>query len=160
MPHESTCSIHPLMSLPDPVTGAARLLGGCTFAVDGHQLADTVVDHLGGVAVAVPSERRVLYHAIATIAANHLTALCHQVETLAATVGVPIDAYWKLMETTLENVADVGSVAALTGPAARGDWQTVANHLTELAPDEKSLYRELSGRAARIAGQDWPEELP
>ncbi len=48
-------------------------------------------------AIHVPGPKRALYHAAAAIAANHLTALCAQVESLAAEVGVPVDAYWTLM---------------------------------------------------------------
>jgi hypothetical protein len=42
--------------------------------------------------------------ATAAGAANHPVALCAQVEGLAGRAGVPLDAYWDLMETTLENV--------------------------------------------------------
>ncbi|MEM8926272.1 MAG: hypothetical protein AAGD35_22430, partial [Actinomycetota bacterium] len=34
-PHERRGSAHPLMSLPDPAIGAARLTAGAVFAVDG-----------------------------------------------------------------------------------------------------------------------------
>ena len=92
------------------------------------------------------------YHATATIAANHLTALCAQVESLATDVGVPVDAYWTLMSTTLDNVAAVGPAAALTGPAARGDWDTIRAHLAALpTDDDRALYLALCGRAAQLA---------
>ena len=154
-PHVRRGSIHPLMSLPDPDTGRRRLLDRCTFAVDGDPLMTDVAIGLGGRAIAVDAAHRVLYHATATIAANHLTALCAQVEDLAAAVGVPVDAYWHLMSTTLENVAEVGAAAALTGPAARGDWNTIRTHLAALpTDDDRRLYRILCEGAARLAGQE------
>ena len=52
--------------------------------------------------------------------------------TLADLVGVPVSAYWKLMTTTLENVTEVGPSSALTGPASRGDWETIQDHLDAL----------------------------
>ena len=104
-PHARVGSIHPLMSLPDPETGSRRLLDHCTFAVDGDPLMADIVAELGGRAIEVPGPKRALYHATAAIAANHLTALCAQVESLAAEVGVPVDAYWTLMSTTLDNIA-------------------------------------------------------
>lgn len=154
-PHHRVGSIHPLMSLPDPATGSHRLLDDCTFAVDGDPLMTSIVDDLGGRAIEVPGPKRALYHATAAIAANHLTALCAQVETLADEVGVPVDAYWRLMSTTLDNITEIGPAAALTGPAARGDWDTIATHIAALPTDEdRALYRALCARAAHLADQE------
>ncbi len=154
-PHQRVGSIHPLMSLPDALTGSRRLLDSCTFAVDGDPLMAEVVRDLGGRAIQVPAASRALYHATATIAANHLTALCAQVESLAAEVGVPVDAYWTLMRTTFDNIVDVGAAAALTGPAARGDHETIRAHLDALpTDDDRRLYAVLCRRAAQLAGHD------
>lgn len=158
-PHPRTASIHPLMSLPDAATGARRLLDTCTFAVDGDPSIVDIVDDLGGRAIEVPSEKRAIYHATASVAANHLTALCAQVERLAAHADVPAEAFWPLMATTLANVADAGAAASLTGPAARGDWSTVRAHLAALPDDERQLYRVLCARAADLAGRSLPGDL-
>lgn len=156
-PHGRVGSIHPLMSLPDASTGSRRLLDACTFAVDGDPLMREVVDELGGRAIDVPASSRAMYHATAAIAANHLTALCAQVESLAERVGVPVDAYWTMMRTTLDNVADTGAAVALTGPAARGDWNTIRAHLAALPTDhDVDLYRSLCEAAARLAGHELP----
>lgn len=158
-PHERVGSMHPLMSLPDPVNGAARLLDHCTFAVDGDPFVNDVVATLGGRAVAVPDEQRALYHATAAVAANHLTALCAQVERLAAHTGVPVDAYWTMMSATLAGVGETGAAAALTGPAARGDWETVRAHLAALPVEERPLYSVMFRAAARLARQQPPADL-
>ncbi|MEP1123377.1 MAG: Rossmann-like and DUF2520 domain-containing protein [Ilumatobacter sp.] len=159
-PHRRVGSIHPLMSLPDALVGGRRLLDACTFAVDGDPLMAEVVGDLGGRAIQVPAASRALYHATASIAANHLTALCAQVESLAAEVGVPVDAYWTLMRTTLDNIVDVGPAAALTGPAARADWDTVRAHLDALpTDDDRRLYSVLCERAARLAGHEVPGDV-
>lgn len=155
-PHARTASIHPLVSLPDPATGARRLLHGATFAVAGDPIARAVVDALGGRAITVGDEHRALYHAAAAVAANHLVALTGQVERLAESVGVPVDAYWDLMSATLDNVRSDGSEASLTGPAARGDLETIRNHLDALPPSERDLYLALADEAARLADRDAP----
>jgi predicted short-subunit dehydrogenase-like oxidoreductase (DUF2520 family) len=157
--HARVGSIHPLISLPDADTGALRLRDQCTFAVDGDPSTHDIVGSLGGRPVEVPTAMRPLYHAAASVAANHLTALCAQVERLASTVGVPVDAYWKMMAATLDNVADSGAAAALTGPAARGDWDTVRIHLAALPEDEQALYRALMVEAASVAGNSVPSDL-
>lgn len=158
-PHQRVASIHPLMSLPDADRGAARLLDRCTFATDGDPIADLVVADLGGIAVHVEDRQRPLYHATACVASNHLVALCGQVERLASSLGVPIEAYWKLMTTTLTNVGEDGAARALTGPAARGDWETIEGHLANLPERERHAYCALGEQAAILAGRDWPEGL-
>lgn len=156
-PHIHAASIHPLVSLPDGETGSNRLANQCTFAIDGHPLAAQVVADLGGRAITVPAAQRPLYHAVACIAANHLAALGNQVETLAAELGVPVEAYWSLMATTLENMTANGSAAALTGPASRGDWATIDRHMAALHnPEDRRLYELLSQRAAVMADQVRP----
>ena len=159
-PHTRVGAIHPLASLPDATIGQARLLSRCTFAIDGHELMGRLVDALGGIAVRVADEQRPLYHATATVAANHLVTLCGQVERMSALAGVPADAYWRLMSTTLENVRGVGASSALTGPAARSDWETIRRHLDAIKnPADRLLYLELARHTADLAGNNWPEEL-
>ncbi len=151
-PHTRRASIHPLVSLPDATTGAARLLEGGTFAVAGDTIANRIVAVLGGRAIEVADESRSRYHATAAIAANHLVVLCAQVERLADGLGIPVDAYWDLMATTLDNVRAAGAVSSLTGPAARGDVSTLKAHLEALPPDEHDLYRTLAEHAATLVG--------
>ena len=158
-PHARRGSVHPLMSLPDPATGAERLAGGGTFAVDGDPIAAEIVAALGGRAIEVDDASRGLYHATAAVAANHLVVLCAQVERLAAEVGVPVDAYWDLMDTTLRNVRQGGSLSSLTGPASRGDSSTLGAHLLALPEEERDLYVTLAIEAGRLAGRSIPPIL-
>lgn len=157
-PHAHRASVHPLVSLPDARTGAERLLAGATFAVAGHPVAHRMVKALGGTAIDVPDGRRAVYHAAASVGANHLVALCAQVERLAAAAQVPVGAYWDLMARTLDNVRAVGAAMALTGPAARGDTATLAAHLAAIDPAEHDLYLTLADAAAALAGRPPPSE--
>ncbi len=154
LPHQDRGSVHPLVSLPDPTIGADRLLDGGTFAVAGHPVALDVVNALGGRAIEINDEHRVLYHASAAIAANHLVALCAQVERVATALEIPVEPLWNLMATTLDNIRDIGAVAALTGPAARGDTSTIDAHLSVLPESEHQLYMSLAREAARLAGRE------
>lgn len=61
----------------------------------------------------------------------------------------------RFVAETARNFAALGARRALTGPAVRGDWETVHRHqaaLRELAPDLVSLYRELNRSILKIAG--------
>lgn len=146
--HRRRAAIHPLRAIPTPATD----LRGAWFAVTGDPLGERVVDDLGGRRVAVADADRVAYHAAACIASNHLVALLGQVERVAATAGVPLDAYLDLVRHTVDNVAALGPAAALTGPVRRGDEATLARHLAALDPAERPAYEALADAARTLCG--------
>jgi predicted short-subunit dehydrogenase-like oxidoreductase (DUF2520 family) len=150
-PHARRASVHPLVALPDRHLGAVRLVGAW-YAVAGDPVARAIVSDLHGRALLVDDQNRVSYHAAACIASNHLVALLGQVERVAADAGVPLAAYLDLVRATVENVAALGPAAALTGPVARGDWDTVQRHLDAIDPEERAAYSALAQMAARLAG--------
>jgi predicted short-subunit dehydrogenase-like oxidoreductase (DUF2520 family) len=141
-PHARRSSIHPLVALPDPDLGSRRLRNAW-FAVAGDPLGRRVVADLGGTAIEVPDGDRAAYHAAACVASNHLVALMGSVERIAATAGVPLAAYLDLVRATVENVAALGPDAALTGPAARRDWETIERHRAVLPEREREAYEAL-----------------
>lgn len=151
--HHRVATIHPLVSLPNPERGADRLVAGAWFAVAGDPIASVVVEELGGHSFTVADEDRAAYHAAACIASNHTVALLGQVERLAAAIGVPMEGYLDLARATVENVAELGAAAALTGPAARGDWATIDRHrdaLTALDARELPAYDAMVQAARRL----------
>lgn len=154
--HERRAAVHPLVSLSDAESGARRLRSGVTFAVAGDELARRLVGDLGGTAIEVADEHRAAYHAAACIASNHLVALLSQVERVAAGAGVPLGAYADLIDGTVENVMRFGPAAALTGPVARGDAETVARHRSVMDDVDDRLYLALADEAARLAGRPTP----
>lgn len=154
-PHPRRAAVHPLVSLPDAEVGARRLRSGAWFAVAGDPpealaLVEALVADLGGRSFTVADADRAAYHAAAAIASNHLVALLGQVERVAAGAGVPLEAYLDLVRVTLDNVAEMGPAAALTGPVARGDWATVERHLAALPEDERPAYEAMVAQARRL----------
>ena len=152
-PHERGASVHPLAALPSAELGADRLLDGAWFAVAGDPMAEQVVAALGGNAITVADEQRVAYHAAAVIASNHLVALLGQAQRVAATAGVPLEAYLDLVRATVENVAELGPADALTGPIARNDEATVQRHIEALSPQERGAYEALAQAARTLRDQ-------
>jgi predicted short-subunit dehydrogenase-like oxidoreductase (DUF2520 family) len=150
-PHRRRASLHPLMTLPDPDTGTRRLGAGITFAVSGDPMAAEMVSALGGRAVHVPTEARALYHAAAAAASNHVVATLGQVGRLAALVGLTLDDFLPLARAATDDAGRLGAAAALTGPVARGDWRTVAEHLAALPADEHAGYLGGVSLALRLA---------
>jgi predicted short-subunit dehydrogenase-like oxidoreductase (DUF2520 family) len=147
--HERTGALHPLVSLPDAETGAARLADGAWFAVAGDPLVRQVVDDLEGHAFTVSDIDRTRYHAAAVIASNHLVALLGQVERVAPS-GIPLEAFLGLARGTIDNVALLGPSAALTGPVARGDGATVERHLAALPEAERPAYEAMVAEARKL----------
>ena len=145
-PHPRRAAVHPLVSL---ATADPQPLKGAWFAVAGDPLAHQIVDDLNGTAIDVPDDKRVLYHAAATIASNHLVALLGQVERVAAEAGVPLAAYLDLVRQTVDNVEALGPKKALTGPVKRGDWATVERHLAALPEHERPAYEALVNEAKK-----------
>jgi predicted short-subunit dehydrogenase-like oxidoreductase (DUF2520 family) len=151
--HVRRAAVHPLVAMPDPEVGAARLSAGAWFAIAGDPVARRLVEDLAGRWFTIADEHRVAYHAAAAIASNHLVALLGQAERVAASAGVPLEAYLDLVRATVDNVAELGPAAALTGPAARGDWITIGRHLDvlhELDPLEREAYEAMVRLARRL----------
>jgi predicted short-subunit dehydrogenase-like oxidoreductase (DUF2520 family) len=154
--HPRRGSLHPLVPLPDAAVGAERLRSGVTFAVAGDPVTRRVAQALGGRAVEVDDADRVVYHAAASIAANHLVALIGQVERLAAAAGLPLEAFAGLLHAATDDALALGPGRALTGPAARGDWDTVERHRAALSGlpghrTELAAYDAMVGLARRLS---------
>ncbi len=153
-PHERF-SLHPLLS----VLGAGALFRGATCAIDGStpkamDTARALAERLGMRARVIPAAQRALYHAAASIAANYLVTVEGMAERVGAHVGLDRAALAPLVRATLENWISRGSTAALTGPIARGDEQTVARQRVAVAlaaPHELELWDALERATRQLA---------
>ena len=137
-PHPRRAALHPLVPLPNAAVGATRLASGVTFAVSGEPVARLLALSLGGRVVEVADADRAAYHAAACIAANHVVALLGQVERVAASAGLDLEAA-------------LGPRQALTGPAMRGDWDTLSRHLDALPARERAGYQAGAALATQLA---------
>ena len=155
-PHPVRAALHPLVPLPNEEVGATRLRSGVTFAVAGAPAARAIVEALGGRLVEVADGDRAAYHAAACIAANHVVALLGQVERVAASVGLDLESFLPLTRAAVDDVDALGAVAALTGPARRGDWATLSRHLDALPEGERPGYQAGAALATRLAGSAVP----
>lgn len=153
-PHRCA-TLHPLVSLADVDSGAERLRDAW-FAVSGDPIAQEIASELSGRHFEIEDQHRARYHAAAAIASNHLVALLGQVERIAASIGVPLEVFMPLVEGTVDNVAHMGPVTALTGPAARGDTDTIEKHrdaLREYLGAELEAYDAMVDLALRLVAQ-------
>jgi predicted short-subunit dehydrogenase-like oxidoreductase (DUF2520 family) len=143
-PHARRFSVHPLQTLskdggPAQLDGA---WGGVTAeGPEAEERALWLAETLGLHPFALADDRRAVYHAGAAIASNFLVTLYRVAADLVARAGAPPEALVPLMTRTIENGFQ------LTGPIARGDWETVDAHVEAIraeAPDLEELYLTLA----------------
>ena len=144
-------ALHPVMTFtgrPDDVEKMTGISFGVTAPDTLRPVAEALVVEMGGEPVFITEEHRGLYHAGLASAANHLVTLVTASCDLLAEAGVPDPAKMlgPLLSTALENALAFGD-AALTGPVARGDADTVAAHIRAIsaaAPESLGAYLALA----------------
>jgi predicted short-subunit dehydrogenase-like oxidoreductase (DUF2520 family) len=156
--HVLGLALHPAMTFTGTAMDVARL-ADCRFGVTAPEplrpVAEALVLEIGGEPVWIEDEHRALYHAALAHGANHLVTLIAQsMEALgAAGVTEPHRMLGPLVAAALDNSLRAGD-AALTGPVARGDVGTVAEHLRQLeglSPDIRPTYVALARATAERA---------
>jgi predicted short-subunit dehydrogenase-like oxidoreductase (DUF2520 family) len=155
-PHERRFAMHPLQSFskalgPEQLDGAwAAVTAESEEALTvGFGLAET----LGLRPFELDDASRAAYHAGAAIASNYLVTLRRAAGSLLEAAGAPPEALGPLMRGVIETGFE------LTGPIARGDWETVERHLAVIRverPELEELYLVLAAETAKIAGRELP----
>ena len=158
-PHERRFGLHPLQSFsrtrgPEQLDGSWAAVTAETPAALG--VGTWLAETLGLHPFALEEAGRGAYHAGAAIASNYLVTLRAAARSLLEADGAPPDA----LDPLIRGVVDGGF--ELTGPIARGDWETVERHLEVIRaerPELEGLYLALAEATARVAGRD-PSEVP
>jgi predicted short-subunit dehydrogenase-like oxidoreductase (DUF2520 family) len=139
-PHTRRFGMHPLQTFSR--SRGAEQLDGAWAAITGesddarrygYELART----LGLRPFDLAEDARPLYHAGAAVASNYLVTLHRAATRLFEAAGAPPEALVPLMTRTIENGFE------LTGPIARGDWNTVDSHVRAIhdeAPELEPMY--------------------
>ncbi len=135
-PHSRRFGLHPLQTFTrergaEQLDGAYAAVSGETddAHVVGHWLART----LGLEPFTLADGKRAAYHAGAAIASNYLVTLRRAAGSLLTAAGAPPEALDPLMRRTIENGFE------LTGPIARGDWETVDAHVEAIRAERPEL---------------------
>ena len=156
--HVLGLALHPAMTFTGTGLDLDRLVE-CCFGVTAPEplrpVAEALVLEIGAEPVWIEESARGLYHAALAHGANHLVTLIAQsLQALrAAGVESPSRVLGPLVSAALVNALRAGD-AALTGPVARGDAGTVAEHLRQLqslTPDIRPTYVALARATAERA---------
>ena len=144
-------TLHPVQALRGALSRDG--LGVCHFGVEGHARARQLVDRLVPQArqldlTGLTRSERQRYHAGCALVANHLGVLLKLGAESLSSLGLPTNqataALSSLLQSSEETLRRLGFPAGVTGPAARGDLETVARHLDALDPMTRSVYETLS----------------
>jgi predicted short-subunit dehydrogenase-like oxidoreductase (DUF2520 family) len=139
-PHTRRFGMHPLQTFtrsrgPEQLDGAWAAVSGESDEARAHGREFALT--LGLRPFDLDDDARALYHAGAAVASNYLVTLHRAASRLFEAAGAPPEALVPLMTRTIENGFD------LTGPIARGDWDTVGAHVRAIhdeTPDLEPMY--------------------
>lgn len=165
-----TMSFHPMQTFAGEAPPSA--FEGITVGLEGDEGAvaagQTLAQALGARPLVLTAGEKGRYHCAAALASNGLVALMGVVEEVFGELhsgdeARVRDVFTPLVEQSWTNIEQEGTEAALTGPVARGDEETVKAHLKTLRTTTPHLipaYVALSTEAVRLAvrgGQLEPE---
>jgi len=146
----ATGVLHPMVSFAS--RRAPPVLAGTTLVAHGSPRALRAARWLGkqlAAQVLCAPVTGPAYHAAAALLANGSAALAYSATRILVALGISQReaerALSGLLASVASNVRAVGVPAALTGPVARGDKRTVAEHtraLTRLSPELAAHYRQ------------------
>jgi predicted short-subunit dehydrogenase-like oxidoreductase (DUF2520 family) len=157
-----TGSMHPLISVSEPLKGA-HALAQAHYCIEGHaqavKHARTLIRKLGGRSFSINIEDKALYHAAAVISSGHMVALFDIAAGMLTRCGLTDKesraALLPLILSTLENLSRHPPAQALTGAFARADVATVSKHLDALrrlqSRDALAAYLLLGQRSLELA---------
>lgn len=154
-------SLHPLQSFAADVfeTNPFKKI---IMAAEGNrravETARAIAEDLEARCIEINTEGKLLYHAAAVVASNYLVALIDLSFRLLAKAGLAEAkmpaVLGPLIEGTLANIEKIGIPAALTGPIARGDVNTVESHvraIESMAPEHLVLFKTLGQHSLTLA---------
>lgn len=150
-------SVHPLLSIADPEQALPRLREAF-WTVEGDRpavwWARGWLAKMDVTPLTISASAKVLYHAAAVTSAGLLVALMDSAFTLAEAAGIDGETAREMLlplaRSTLDNLAEMTSREALTGPVARDDDETIQAHRDAIAAlDDETLseiYEVLTAR--------------
>lgn len=150
----SRLAMHPLQAVADVEAGINKL-PEAVWSLEGDekamQLGTDLVGSLPARWIKISAEQKPLYHAAACTVSNYLVTLTQLGIEMLCRVGFPPElaqeALLPLIQGTVANLREKKPDVALTGPIARGDAATIAQHVEALRianPDWLEVYRHLA----------------
>ncbi len=157
-------STHPLFAIASKIDSAKKL-NKALFVVEGDEeklaLMTNLYAEMGNPVQTISTEEKTRYHAAAVLASNHVVALyslaAKELEKCGFSTKAAAGALAPLFLGNAQNIASLGPIKSLTGPAERGDYETINKHLQLLSGNTKQIYELLNEEALAIAKEKHKE---
>lgn len=158
----ATGSMHPLVSISDPVAGSGSF-ANAYFCIEGNpaavEAANAIVGSLGGKSFSIEPAFKSLYHAAAVTACGHLVALIDTAMEMLVECGIARESAKQvllpLIQSTITNLETQTPEKALTGSFARADLGAFERHMASISQnspvDVRSIYLLLGERSLDLA---------
>lgn len=158
-------SLHPLQAFADEKE-SLEALPRTYFSLEGDAAVlkpvMALLKQMGNRYFMLSPEHKSLYHLSACILSNYLVTLAASGMAALEAAGINpqegFRAMRPLMDGTLANIARLGPSRALTGPIARGDAGTIAQHMEALQSQGlnhiESVYAFMGLKTLELAGKE------
>ena len=152
----SVVSMHPIQTFT--TDDKSDRFQGIFVSVEGDEQAKVllkgIIQEMGANHLDVSAPEKRALHVAAVFASNYMVTLFHEAENILqqANITAGITVLKPLIQQTAENIFRKGTVDALTGPASRGDTESIRKHLEQIRDDNRrnDLYKLLGSIAADI----------
>lgn len=106
-----------------------------------------IAESIGGKVYFVDTEHRRLLHLSAVFACNFTNHMLTIGKEIAFKAGFSFDVLEPLIKETISKAMEIGPETVQTGPAVRGDQNTIEKHLDLLSfsPEMQVIYRDVTG---------------
>lgn len=159
----SAYSIHPLCAVSSK-EHSYKLLSDTLFTIEGDATHISTIqqmfEEMGNRTCVISAENKATYHAAASLASNHMSAVFYMAEKLFLECGFSEkearEELYRLAKGNLENILSQGCIEALTGPIERGDAATVEKHLGCLPEEIRRAYLENGKQLVEMAERKHP----
>jgi predicted short-subunit dehydrogenase-like oxidoreductase (DUF2520 family) len=162
----ATGSIHPMQTfssrMAPPLSGVWMVLEGKPAAL---RMARRIAHSAGGLPVRLRGNDKLAYHAANVFAAGHLLTLLEAGVAILTRAGFTrreaSSALFRISRQVLLNFEKFGPAAAWTGPAARGDFGTIAGNaraLRSFPREYQEAYAAIHRLGARVLARQ-PEAM-
>lgn len=157
----TVCSLHPMMAFNDLESSVKALEAAC-FTLDGYGeglvIIKNLLDATKNKYFEINPQSKSLYHTASCMVSNYVVALLDAGMEMFKTCGFPEENIKELIipivNKVINDVFNMGTGKALTGPISRGDTATVERHLKELKNHKKNwidIYKALAIQTTELA---------
>jgi predicted short-subunit dehydrogenase-like oxidoreductase (DUF2520 family) len=159
----SIASLHPIQSFAQKKADL-KIFKGVYFGLEGDKdalaLSTKIVRQLKGHPLILQTKDKPIYHTACSIASNYFVVILDMAVSLLKQISVPeenaLQILFPLVKGTLHNVKNLNTGSSLTGPAVRGDIESIQKHLKALKkyPLYQEIYSGLALQALKIAKKE------